>query len=61
MCEIPDFRVGREFPEVETGSILTASATTQFPESLITETLREQAALARPIRQQDFRYLVSGM
>jgi hypothetical protein len=29
----------------------TASATTQFSESLITETLREKPALARPIRR----------
>jgi hypothetical protein len=36
---------------VETGSTRTASATTQFPESLITETLREKPALARPIRR----------
>ena len=34
---------------VETGSTKTASTTTQFPEYLITETLREQAALARPV------------
>jgi hypothetical protein len=40
--------------EVETGSNATASATTQFPESLITETLREQAALARPVRRTIF-------
>ena len=39
---------------VETGSTATASATTQFPESLITETLREQAALARPVRHVIF-------
>ncbi|MFZ1000626.1 MAG: hypothetical protein WAN68_01305, partial [Pseudolabrys sp.] len=36
---------------VETGSYVTASTTTQFPESLITETLREKPALARPIRR----------
>jgi len=39
---------------VETGSHWTASATTQFPESLITEPLREQAALARPVRHVIF-------
>jgi hypothetical protein len=39
---------------VETGSNATASATTQFPESLITETLREKAALARPGRRTIF-------
>ena len=38
----------------ETGSTWTASATTQSPESLITETLREQAALARPVRHVIF-------
>jgi len=32
---------------METGSRSTASATTQFPESLITETLREKPALRR--------------
>jgi hypothetical protein len=35
---------------VETGSTATASATTQFPESLFIEPLREKPALARPIR-----------
>src|SRR5262249_49516042 len=34
----------------ETGSSTTASATTQFPQSLIIETLREKPALARPVR-----------
>jgi len=45
---------------VETGSIGTACATTQFPQSLITETLREKPALARPIRGLTFAYPVSG-
>jgi hypothetical protein len=36
-----------------TGSIPVAP-TTQFPESLITEPLREQAALARPVRHVIF-------
>ena len=45
---------------VETGSTWTASATTQSPQSLITETLQEKPALARPIGTRDFRYLVSG-
>ena len=31
-----------------------AAPTTQFPESLITETLLEQAALARPVRRTIF-------
>ena len=39
---------------METGSTWTASATTQSPKSLITETLREQAALARPVRRTIF-------
>ena len=39
---------------METGSHWTASATTQSPESLITETLREKPALARPIRRVIF-------
>jgi hypothetical protein len=37
--KFPIFALGREFPEAETGSILTASATKQSPESLVTETL----------------------
>jgi hypothetical protein len=36
-----------------TGSIPVAP-TTQFPESLITETLREKPALARPVRRTIF-------
>jgi hypothetical protein len=39
---------------VETGSTVTASATTQFPESLITETLRERPALTGPVRRTIF-------
>jgi hypothetical protein len=38
----------------ETGSKVTACATTQFLESLVTEPLREKPALARPVRQVIF-------
>jgi hypothetical protein len=39
---------------VETGSTWTASATTQSPQSLFIEPLREKPALARPIRHVFF-------
>ena len=49
-------KITLHFPKLqgETGSRSTASATTQSAESLITETLREQAALARLVRRVNF-------
>jgi len=48
---------------VETGSNATASATTQFAQSLIPETFREKPALARFIRRIFFavRSLAGGI
>jgi hypothetical protein len=43
--KFPIFALGREFPEVETGSNPTASATTQSPNSPVAETLREMPVL----------------
>ena len=52
MASLHFVKISLHFPKMqgETGSNPTASATTQFPRSLVTETLREKPALARPIR-----------
>jgi hypothetical protein len=48
------FRGGRGAHNGLVGGSSPPGPTTQFPESLITETLREQAALARPVRRTIF-------